>query len=44
MKRWISAMIALFMIMAVAGAKLVYYPPKWDDPSESQRVSQVVKP
>lgn len=34
MKRWFSLLVAMFAIMAVAGAKLVYYPPVWDDPTE----------
>jgi hypothetical protein len=36
MKRWFSLLVAMFAIMAVAGAKLVYYPPIWDDPIEQQ--------
>lgn len=36
MKRWFSLLVAMFAIMAVAGAKLVYYPPVWDDPTEHE--------
>jgi len=41
MKRWFSLLVAMFAIMAVAGAKLVYYPPIWDDPSEQQATTEI---
>ncbi|GBC93604.1 hypothetical protein HRbin15_02104 [bacterium HR15] len=36
MKRWLVLMTALVGMMAVASAKLVYYPHRWDDPLERE--------
>ncbi len=36
MRRWLVLMAALVALMAVASAKKVYYPHRWDDPLEAQ--------
>jgi len=36
MKRWLVLMAALVAMMAVASAKRVYYPHRWDDPLERE--------
>lgn len=40
MKRWLVLMAALVTMLAVASAKRVYYPHRWDDPlkREAQQV------
>ncbi|MCS7065434.1 MAG: hypothetical protein NZL85_04060 [Fimbriimonadales bacterium] len=45
MKRWLVLITALVAMMAVASAKRVYYPHRWDDPleREAQKV-QVILP
>jgi hypothetical protein len=36
MKRWLVLMAAFIALMAVASAKRVYYPHRWDDPLERE--------
>jgi hypothetical protein len=43
MKRWLVLMAALMAMMAIASAKRVYYPHRWDDPLEA-RPEAVVLP